>query len=283
MQKMVDTLSSPLNHAKSARNLLQTRFLPNGTLTVELDVPEDMNNANFLAAEGALLSVEPSVFRIPSPLVHQLLLERVASVDRHPAPPLPVPFCYTSKGQPIDTVTMLSHAIEYINPAVIQSAYRISCKKSRMPGSRDQLVPQEAVYHTEMYSVLRSWLPNDVVISTQVNVANTGGQRCDMAVDVSPNYKILLEFVANEPIKSIQEHIERARIYATLLNAQEVWVIHFTVKEQSEEFKYPWLSSASPTDIPINIMHVWHSYPFDQVKIYLSEDKVIEVPLMFSK
>ena len=55
-----------------------------------------------------------------------------------------------------------------------------------MLGSRDQLVPQEAVYHTEMYAILRSRLPNDLVISTQVNVASTGAQRCDMAIDISP-------------------------------------------------------------------------------------------------
>lgn len=152
-----------------------------------------------------------------------------------------------------------------------------------MPGSRDQLVPQEAVYHTEMYGILRSWLPNDVVISTQVNIASTGAQRCDMAIDISPNHKILLECVANEPIKSIEEHSESATTYAKLLNAQEVWVIHFTVKERSEQFEYPWVSSsASVTETPVNIMHVWHSYPFDKVKVFLANDKVMDLYLVNS-
>ena len=83
---MIESLSSTtLDYVKSARDLLWSRFLPNITQSAELDDQKDLNCANFLAAEGALLFVEAGTYRIPSPLIHQLLLERVVTVFEYKA------------------------------------------------------------------------------------------------------------------------------------------------------------------------------------------------------
>lgn len=164
-----------------------------------------------------------------------------------------------------------------------------------MPRSRDKLVPQEAVYHKELYGVLRSWLPSYNFIWTEVNAGN---KRCDMVINDSPSYRILLELVANEPIASVEEHIQRAKTYAKQLRVQEAWVIHFTVTEQATDFEYPWGVAAQQTksttsslpvldvqsgnmtnagEIPIRIMHVWHNFNFDDVRVHLEPNKVPEL------
>lgn len=129
MQKMVTTLKQKTIEMKQVHDLLRDLFLPNVISLVKM-TDANLSKANYLAAEGALLSVAASTFRIPSPLIHRLLLERVASIDRHPIPSLPLPFLYTNKGRMIDTVKMLSRAIECFNPAVIRQPMQLHARNT---------------------------------------------------------------------------------------------------------------------------------------------------------
>jgi len=74
MQKMVDTLTE--DSARDARNLLTTRFLP-ANCPIALGDPDEEKLGRFLA-EGAVVPVDGNTFTIPSPLVHTLLMEKVA-------------------------------------------------------------------------------------------------------------------------------------------------------------------------------------------------------------
>jgi len=146
-----------------------------------------------------------------------------------------------------------------------------------MPGTIGLQVPQEAVYHTELYRILRAWLPDDVSISSEVNVKESGRDRCDLGVQVTKTYKILLEIVANEPIEGVKKKFEQMKKYVELVHPQEAWVIHFTIKQENDTFQYPWFED-SGSQIPIKVMHIWHSRMFDKVKICLRE-QVLELEL----
>lgn len=172
MQKMVETLSSLSENIKLARILLRQRFIPNTISPIVLNTQEELNRGKFLAAEGALIPVDLSTFRIPSPMVHRLLLERVLTIDkRAKIPSEAVPFITSLHGTTIDVQKLITTTIAYIEPSIIQAAFRRAYKKSRLPGmKRDSFVPQEAVYHAELFAILRDWLPSDVTLLTQVNL-----------------------------------------------------------------------------------------------------------------
>lgn len=57
----------------------------------------------------------------------------------------------------------------------------------------------------------------------------------------------------------------RARQYGQQLGAQEVSVIHFTLKEEDTEFQYPFSG--------VNVLHVWHNVAFSTLKVKYLDDK----------
>lgn len=259
MRKLVNTLGDPEDkYAREARQLLSRVFIPNGTVPVKVNLlARDGDIAQFLAAEGALISTESAgVFQIPSPLVHSLLLQKIASVDRHQPPKLPIPWNVSGW---LNIPRLVIGVLSTFNRDTIVRAFRNSFKRNRVPGyPRDAPVPQEAVYHAEFYSILRSWLPSEYMIATEVNISQTSDSksesrnRCDMVISMASGdsgrvgdgerQQQILEFVATVPREDILDHFEAVEEYANALKANEAWIIHFTVVKENENFKYPWVS-----------------------------------------
>lgn len=267
MQKMVETLCSSSAYAKGARTLLRQRFLPSGVSAVALHTQKEVTFGKFLAAEGALRSDGTSSFYIPSPLVHKLLLERVVITDkRRTIPKKQIP--YINEGTSVDVADLIESAVACIDPMAIQRAFRASFKRSRIPGlKRDFPVPQESVYQQELFSILRQWFSDEVEIDTQVNLpSGDSNSRCDMIIEPSIVSRIVVELVANAPVSVIKEHYSRAIEYGKHLNATEVWVIHFTIKEEGEDFQYPW-----PEGEALNVIHIWHDSKFSNFKLFCSK------------
>ncbi len=265
MQKMVETLSGSLECVKSARILLRQRFIPNTISPIVLNTQEELNYGKFLAAEGALVPVALSAFRIPSPKVHRLLLERVLTADkRAKIPTEAVPFITSMHGATIDVQKLITLTIACIEPSIIQAAFHRAYKKSRLPGmKRDSIVPQEAVYHAELFAILRDWLPSNVTLLTQVNLPLlASNSRCNLFMEVSPSSRIVIGLVANAPISIIEEHYDHALEYGKHLDATEVWVLHFTLKEEGDDFHYP-----VPKDKSLNVLHIWHKADFSSYNV----------------
>jgi hypothetical protein len=162
---------------------------------------------------------------------------------------------------------LLINAIASINPAVIAAAPRVSWKMSRVPGL-SELVPQEAVYHTELFAVLHSWLTVDVSVISETNVKRSDSptQYCDLALKY-PYNTTLLELVATAPLDKIQEHIDRTEHFQKVLRAQEAWVINFTLQKPTRHYEYTQLTSEH-----VNLLHVWHNETFTEVEYWSSEE-----------
>jgi hypothetical protein len=46
------------------------------------------------------------------------------------------------------------------------------------------------------------------------------------------------------------------------MDATEVWVLHFTLKVEGDDFQYP-----VPKDKSVNVMHVWHNADFSSYNV----------------
>lgn len=107
--------------------------------------------------------------------------------------------------------------------------------------------------------------------------------RCDLIVTPSPEHRLILELVASSTIHDIEEHF-RLSFFVTscpllqsshaldnvnVIGASHCWVIHFTLKEESKEFVYPY----PPADSGVRVMHVHHDLLFSTVTFkYLDTD-----------
>ena len=148
---------------------------------------------------------------------------------------------------------------------------------------RDKPVPHEAVYHFELYRVLTSWLSPSVATQIELNAAmgveeeattsekrSDSRRRCDMKLEAAEE-TILIEIVANETQAVINKHFLTAEVYGHALQAEEVWVVIFTVAERSQ-FQLVWPSRASR----VQALYVFHAPDWAHKDIVLrpsEEDK----------
>jgi len=266
MREMVEMICNPSSDAERARSLLRKYYLPSGISPVSLYTP-DSPYKNFLAVAGAVLYGEHSTFIISSPLVHKLLLERAVIKDmRRNIPKTGVP--YIKEGTSVDVVNLVESAVACIDPLAVQRGCRASWKRTTLPGlKRVCILPKETVYQIELYSILRQWFSDEVEINTQVNLPSEDSySQCEIIIEPSVVSRIVIELVTNVPPSILKEHYSRAIEYGKRLNATEVWVIHFTIKVDGEDFQYPW-----PQDEASNVIHVWHSADFSSFRIFCNK------------
>eukprot|EP01128_Nolandella_sp_AFSM9_P007604 TRINITY_DN421_c0_g1_i5.p1 TRINITY_DN421_c0_g1~~TRINITY_DN421_c0_g1_i5.p1 ORF type:complete len:618 (+),score=132.83 TRINITY_DN421_c0_g1_i5:76-1929(+) len=264
LTKLIHTLQKTDEQLKAARELLYHRFLPNKH-SVELYDSTERRLASFLASEGALRHVTEEEYEIPSPLIRSILSQEVVKeMEGLPVPTEPVPF--TPDGA-LRVLPLLKTVVSHFNKLLLQSSVRESFKICQLAGLNGEYVPQEAVYQSEMERVLASWLPSSASVIPQYH---TGGRsRCDLVLIPSPKHRLVLELVASSTIQDIEEHFSRALAYANVIGAPHCWVVHFTVKEESENFVYPYPSQ----DSGVQVMHIHHNLEFSTVTFkYVDDD-----------
>jgi len=304
MIKVISTLRLPEKLAKSAvemelshlisacRLMLYQRFLPNSG-PVQVDSTE-IPLANFLAAEGVLSPDPlPPMFKIPSPVIHSLVMKNMVPLLQHPRPSIPVPF--TCDGESLDVLLLMKGCLQSFNRDLLKIARWRAYKACRVPGSFNRKhVPQEDVYQTELYSTLRSWLPIDFKVIPHPNSGlclpndspgsrkrSEAARKTDIIVELSPNHRLLFELVASAHTKELQDHFDRATNDAEALNAKEAWVIHFTVVTEAdtttstrindteeEAYKYPFPKASAK----VKALHVWHNYDFTDARIFFVDN-----------
>ncbi len=250
MDKMIDTLTE--DRSRPARELLATRFLP-ASVACTLGLPE-LRLGRFLAAEGALLPVDSNTFKISSPLVHTLLLDKVVAYDRRKPPRAPAPY---GPAEDINIPLLIAGSLPAFNSQLIARAPGLSFKNGKGPGISSIRVPSEATYHSELYAILRSWLDPITQLFSEVNAplkqSNKGpgdDPRCDIVI-TSAQHCYALEITASNDKRGLLDHVSSLRGYKTALKAEEAWLIHFTRSKEP-----PMLSSKERGDIHlITISH----------------------------
>src|SRR2546423_237112 len=154
-RNLVKSLKKP--KSKSALNFFRDHFLVD--FGHEINVTTDIDNAEYLASEGVLVPGEVAgSFRLSSPLVRWLILQRVIPIVFPSCPKQEIP-CYRDSTD-LDTLYALKLAVQSFDKNIIGLARFRSFKtaKVRVNGKLNQPVPRESVYDAELYRILRNWL-----------------------------------------------------------------------------------------------------------------------------
>ncbi len=103
-----------------------------------------------MAAEGALIATGPDRFGVSSPLICNLLLSDVVSVDRDQCIPSAVPALKRDAGGSVryryDIPALVAAAIPFFDRTALARPLR-AFKRSRVDPKHETNVPEEAAYH----------------------------------------------------------------------------------------------------------------------------------------
>ncbi|RIA78690.1 hypothetical protein C1645_842599 [Glomus cerebriforme] len=113
--------------------------------------------------------------------------------------------------------------------------------KVRVNNARNQPVPRESVYDSELYRVLWNWL---IIRSPYGQV-------------------IVLELLATATEGELNEHYNRVLNYARLLVANESWIVHFTCEDDYN--KKPLWPSDALLKQNLLVVHFCHDIDFKRV------------------
>ncbi|PKC68839.1 hypothetical protein RhiirA1_440353 [Rhizophagus irregularis] len=200
----------------------------------------DTDSADFLAAEGVLIPVTERAeraFRLSSPMVRNIVLQRVIPKS------------------------IIKYACE--------RSFEIA--KVRVNSERNQSVPRESVYDSELYRVLWNWLSGfGFQITGQwhlINRNDNNGRNKHSYSDIvitSPRAQVIvLELLATATVGELSEHYNRVLNYARLLSANESWIVHFTCEDDYNE-KSHWPSDGLLQQ-ELSVAHFYHDTDFRRV------------------
>jgi hypothetical protein len=145
--------------------------------------------------------------------------------------------------------------------------------------------PSETIYQAEHYPILRSWLSDDTTILPQCNipllsttdsVSRLDRQRQSSALHVDTVimddlHRFVLEYVATENEEGLAEHFERVMTHCRALKASEALVVHFTIVESSDKYRFVYPSSSGEDGVKVQAVHIYHNAYYTQVKLYTRE------------
>ncbi len=265
--------------ARRAVKFFRTYFLANSDPIVvtntdvitNTDAVTNTDLAQFLTAEGALLpDKEAGSFKISSPLVRWLILQRVIPMVFPSSPKVDIPFrSIPHTLATLDTLEVLKQSLCVFDKETMSWAPIRSFKVAHVyvNNSKDQLVPRESIYDAELYQILSNWLINFQITGQWhlVYYNNKHKHKYSDIVITSPGYCIVLELLATTTEDKLKEHFEQALFYAEQLSMGETWVINFTCEDNAI------LKPCWPTNIVLKkglrVVHFWHNLNFIKVLI----------------
>jgi len=172
-----------------------------------------------------------------------------------------------------------------MDPDFFQTAIRTSPKQSLEPGMGSMNVPQEEAYQYEMARILRTWLPSPAVVILLSNFGERKGT--EILIEIGPR-KYLFELVASQPIPDLIEifaytftsksfrssrlkwcFVSRAPVCTHIVDVHQHWIIHFTLKQEDDDYRYPFPDEA----LKVNVVHIWHDAPFCNKIVKTKEGK----------
>jgi len=238
LNKVMNLLRSDDELAKNARTILSTYYLPYSQAILQ-PRPVHLRVTKWLAANGILMSHSPGFYRMTSPLIREIILSKVTPIDRRKTPSEPPE---RLENHMLDMETNICKAVEFFNSETIIQSYNLSFKKNR--GSiyeRDACVPEEAVYHFELYTILSSWFPDSINILPEVlpypdtEDRSLSRQRCDILITEGLT-KYLLEIEASDSSGEIAAHANRLETQKLAIGAHQAWLIYFS---PAKNFTWP--------------------------------------------
>lgn len=263
-QRMIQDLQQP--HFADARHLL-TLLVASGM--EPLDPGNELASTKVLVALGYARYVDTKKIALMSPLVGHLAMEHVLLVDKRRPPSKPFPM-----KDGIDIPSMICGAVSAFSCETLELSKTFSFKthpgiKGHPNYHQQQIVmPCEAVYHAELYSVIQSWKPSNVFLFTNVNVPmeNEKDKRCDLSLWCG-NYKsYVIELMAHDTQDEIKRHIEKTIVYKKQLDADESYMINFTTVLPDQD--YPYL----PGQEGVRTIYVWHDLAFAAWRVWWIKD-----------
>ncbi|CAB5381202.1 unnamed protein product [Rhizophagus irregularis] len=262
-RNLVNSLKSP--EAKDALNFFRNNFLVD--VGYEVKVTTDIDSAEYLASEGVLVpGEEAGAFKLSSPLVRWLILQRVIPNVFPSRPREEIPFFKDS--QDLDTLIALKYAVKTFDKSIISLARFRSFKTAKVlvNGKRKQHVPRESVYDAELCRILRNWLSvANFEVTGQWHLISNGNRYSDIVIDTPFGEKIVLELLATADTNDLDEHFRRSLDYARLLSVDETWVVHITCEDNYVE--RPHWPSDSQLKMNLNVVHFYHDPLFTRINL----------------
>lgn len=286
MHKLIQTLQNPLS--EESRQLLLSHFLPSN-LPVKITVNQD-KLARFLTAEGALINTEMDfTYEVPSSLIRNLLLNHlIRNIQLKTIPNEPIPFF--NGGNQLNIFEVIKTSLKYFDNDTLTLSISNAYKGTRATGmQRGVNVPQEGIYHEQLYFILLLWLqkptrnPNQkILVWSEANVPmknqNQKSRRCDLLLEINKGKKYILEIMASDSNSEIKKHINDTIFYTNALNAQESWVIHFVATENFDKTKLIWPKSQDN----VNLMYIFHDLNWKEAILFTqTNNQISETKMKF--
>jgi hypothetical protein len=289
---MADSVSKMV---PSARLLLERALLAGEELLDLTGEPAEVSQASrYLAAEGWLVPVGligADLFRLTSPLVRSLAMRQLV---KERGRELKVPLPFSSCGQ-LDVPTALCAALPHFRPATMRTVFAYSSKTSTAPVATFVLptskqVPNEAVYHFELFAVLRQWLNlwRHAVLYPEADVLRTSKRDCgttselraaskryaDMLIGPSRSSSLthILELVASSSSAEIRAHYARAIDYMVSHHTNRGTCITFTAVASASAVLVPSSSLDWPTGLQLGTglvaVHIVHDLQWTTAEVF---------------
>jgi hypothetical protein len=259
---MITSLNQPI--ADAAVTLLRSRFV--GFLDeVEVNDYTELELADFLTSEGALLKADPTLPRycMASPLLDVFIRTTLIPRKFPNAPSLCLPL--EGGGGP-HVLTILTESLKFFDKALIRLAASRSYKTSKVkiPSIPDSHVPRESVYDTELMRILSNWLRSryDWTVTGQWHLhTDTKHKYSDIVIKKKDNPTVVLELLATGDASFVRSRIQKTPEYMALLLANEGWVVHFTCEQN---YRPIWQSDKELLD-GVNVVHFAHDLDFTNI------------------
>ncbi|ORZ08255.1 P-loop containing nucleoside triphosphate hydrolase protein [Lobosporangium transversale] len=266
-RRMVDSLLS--ESATDAVNLLRTDFI--GYLgDISITDMEQQGLADFLTAEGVLIRLDDSNYRMASAFIDSFV-RRYIIPSKYPNAPSESP---PKEGQEalLNILETMKIALRFFDKNLIMQAgirsYKRSGKTVKAMGRYNAKVPRESVYDTELMRVLTNWLNKieGYEIIGQWHLRELEDHKySDIVIKKAGEPTVVIELLATGSQSSIKDHISKTSTYKRLLPAEEAWVVHFTCED--DYFKHPYWQTDAELDQGVNLVHFWHDRDFNTVRM----------------
>jgi len=275
MKKLVSSIKSNHKVVVAARSLLWKYFFA-AAAPVQYSSPSVVPALKFLIYEGILTQVSEHSYGFSSPFVRALMLNHVRAKDiKMPtkAPPI--------DGGMLNLEELVVGSLPYFDKNTVTRL--LSSKNAKAAGIKrfhkndktgektPAKVPNEALYNSQHFAIMKMWLPEEVLIDVEtprtVSFRNGKGQltKCDTVVTLQ-GLRFIIEYVASGTLAEIREHVDRAAEYKERLNAVAVIIVNFTLVPYNDPqvSVYPQIYEG---DDSIHIIHLFHNPAFTSADV----------------
>ncbi|ORZ08252.1 hypothetical protein BCR41DRAFT_359554 [Lobosporangium transversale] len=218
---------------------------------------EQQRLADFLTAEGVLIRLDGSNYRMASAFIDSFV-RRYIIPSKYPNAPSESP--PKKRGGSLDILEIMKIALRFFDKDLILQAedrsYKSSGRTVKVMGDYNASVPRESVYDTELMRVLTNWLNK----TKKYEIIGY-----DIVIKKAGKPTVVIELLATGNQTSIKDHISKTLTYKRLLPAEEAWVVHFTCED--DYFKHPYWQTDAELDQGVNLVHFWHDRSFNTVRM----------------